>query len=328
MGLLIPAVGLCSFALVVSGTGALVNWLKERRVLDIPNQRSSHFVPTPRGGGLMVVPAVLVPVAFLSLQGAGPAAAGAMIALGLSLLVLSWIDDRRGLSFHLRLCVHLGVASLGLAAMGGERLVFQGLLPFWPDRVLAVLAWGWFINLYNFMDGIDGITGVETLAVAGGLLLLPGEHLVPAAIAGASLGFLAWNWHPARIFLGDSGSVPLGFLLGWLLLDLAMAGQWAPALILPAYYLADATLTLARRALRGEKIWQAHREHFYQKAVQAGASHAHVATIILAADIVLVVVAVALAPEAPGLGLAAAALVVGLLLGLLAHPLMIGFGRS
>ena len=101
-----------------------------------------------------------------------------------------------------------------------------------------------------------------------------------ALTAAAALGFLVWNWHPARVFLGDVGSVPLGFLVGWLLLELMARGAWAAAIILPSYYATDATLTLVRRLLRGEKIWQAHKEHFYQRAVQAGRSHAQVSAAV------------------------------------------------
>ncbi len=111
-------------------------------------------------------------------------------------------------------------------------------------------------------------------------------------LAAATLGFLVWNWAPAKLFLGDVGSVPLGYLLGWLLLDTAMNGEWAVALILPLYYLADATITLVKRAARGARLWQAHREHFYQRAVQGGASHSRVAAQVLACNAVLVVLAI------------------------------------
>jgi UDP-N-acetylmuramyl pentapeptide phosphotransferase/UDP-N-acetylglucosamine-1-phosphate transferase len=137
----------------------------------------------------------------------------------------------------------------------------------------------------------------------------------------AALGFLVWNWHPAKIFLGDSGSVPLGYLLGWLLLSAASHGHWAAALILPAYYLTDASITLVRRALRGERLWEAHRQHFYQKAVQGGAGHARVASLILLANAILVLLAwLSETHRLPALLGAAAA--VALLLTLLA-----GFGR-
>jgi UDP-N-acetylmuramyl pentapeptide phosphotransferase/UDP-N-acetylglucosamine-1-phosphate transferase len=157
----------------------------------------------------------------------------------------------------------------------------------------------WFVNLYNFMDGIDGITGVETVCVAGGVALTEGfsgsvgATILPLTLVAAALGFLRWNWHPARIFLGDVGSVPLGFLLGFLLLGLAAQGAWAPALILPLYYLVDATLTLGRRVLRGAPFWKAHREHFYQRALAPDGNHAAVTRLILIGNLILIPLAVA-----------------------------------
>jgi UDP-N-acetylmuramyl pentapeptide phosphotransferase/UDP-N-acetylglucosamine-1-phosphate transferase len=196
--------------------------------------------------------------------------------------------------------------------------VCQGLLPFWLDRAVAVLAWTWFINLYNFMDGIDGITGIETVCIAAGLAICGFALPQDLVLIAASLGFLLWNWHPARIFLGDSGSVPLGYLLGWLLLSLAGSGHPAAALILPAYYLADATLTLLRRASRLEPVWRAHRQHFYQRAVQGGASHAAVARLVLVGDLALMAAAL-LSERRPWTGLAMAALVTVLILTTLRH---------
>jgi len=128
-----------------------------------------------------------------------------------------------------------------------------------------------------------------------------------------ALGFLAWNWAPAKLFLGDVGSIPLGYLTGWLLLGMAGEGHWAPALILPLYYLVDATLTLLRRAARFEKIWHAHREHFYQRAVQAGLDHGGVVLRILGANLALIALAV-LGLEWSWVAVALAFLVVGLLL--------------
>ncbi len=167
---------------------------------------------------------------------------------------------------------------------------------------MAGLLWVWFINLFNFMDGIDGLAGVEAACIGFGIALVPVAAALPdvfgtfgIAIAAASLGFLIWNWHPAKIFLGDIGSVPLGFLLGWLLLWLAANGQWAAAVILPLYYLADATITLLRRGVRGEKVWQAHRQHFYQHAVRHGLDHDQVVRHVLFVDLVLVALAMAAA---------------------------------
>ena len=159
----------------------------------------------------------------------------------------------------------------------------------------------WFINLFNFMDGIDGIAGVEAVAVSAGCVLigilypaaivLPGFTLYALVIAAAAIGFLCWNWEPARVFLGDVGSVPMGYLLGVLLLVLAASGFWAAALILPAYYLADSGVTIVRRAIRGEKIWRPHASHYYQQAARRFGSHARVALAILYADAVLVALA-------------------------------------
>jgi UDP-N-acetylmuramyl pentapeptide phosphotransferase/UDP-N-acetylglucosamine-1-phosphate transferase len=180
----------------------------------------------------------------------------------------------------------------------------------------------WWINAFNFMDGIDGIAGTETAAIAGGVVLLtavgsgtdPSIVLLAAAVLGASLGFLRWNWAPARIFLGDVGSVPLGYLTGFLLIGLADAGRWKVALILPLYFLADATITIGRRLFRGDRIWQAHRQHFYQRAIRRGLGHATVTKRIAIANLVLVVCGWA-AENGGGLfALAAAVIVVSLLL--------------
>ncbi|MBC8269442.1 MAG: glycosyltransferase family 4 protein, partial [Rhodospirillaceae bacterium] len=206
------------------------------------------------------------------------------------LAALSWLDDLRGLPPLARLLAQIVAVAAILALRPESTPYFQELLPGVLDPVAAAILWVWFINLFNFMDGIDGITAIETLVIGLGLALLGSttSAILGLIIAGAALGFLKWNWHPAKIFLGDVGSVPLGFLLGWLLLDLSAAGHWAAALILPASYLADATITLIRRAIKGEKVWQAHRQHFYQQAVQRGLSHATVSCAVFGVGVVLV----------------------------------------
>ncbi|MEO5374416.1 MAG: glycosyltransferase family 4 protein [Alphaproteobacteria bacterium] len=333
-----------TFAVVLGlswvGTGAALKILARRAVLDHPNERSSHSRPTPRGGGVAVVASIL---AAWAATGGGDDTTTLVILIALGLGALSFVDDLRGLPPLPRFGTQLISVGAVLAALPDGALVFQGLLPLGLDRLAAALVWLWFINLYNFMDGIDGITGVETVCVAGGLAGIMalvgqgGEALVPHALAphalamaAAALGFLAWNWHPARIFMGDVGSVPLGFLLGWLLVQAAVAGLWVPALILPAYYLADASITLLRRLLRGEKVWQAHREHFYQKAVRAGWSHATVSSLILAANLGLVGLAGAAAVGAAGPvpALAGAAATVAALLAALTWGPRLGAGRA
>jgi UDP-N-acetylmuramyl pentapeptide phosphotransferase/UDP-N-acetylglucosamine-1-phosphate transferase len=232
----------------------------------------------------------------------GGAPLGGLGIGALLLMAVSWIDDRKGLPAAPRFAAHavVVVGFLALIRMGGAQ-VFP--LPAWADFALVALGWLWFVNLYNFMDGIDGITGVETASLGLGIALVAAlgaesgawtEQLVPPALVVAAVGaaFLLFNWHPARLFLGDSGSVPFGFVLGGLLIALAQHGQLAAALILPAYYVADATLTLTRRALNGEKVWQAHRKHFYQRAVQGGKRHDQVALAVAAGNVLLIACAV------------------------------------
>jgi len=315
-----------SLVLVASfaGTGLILRFLRDRAILDHPNERSSHAAPTPKGAGLAIVP--IVAAAWLGAGWAAPAAhVGLVAGAALALAALSWLDDLKGLGPLVRLLGHAVAVAAVLTVASPPAPVFAGLLPGWLDRVAAGLLWLWFINLFNFMDGIDGIAGVETAAIGIGIVLVAAiAGLSPAflvhglALACAALGFLRWNWYPAKIFLGDVGSVPLGFLLGWLLIGMAAAGQWAAALILPFYYLADATITLLRRGLRGERVWQAHREHFYQRAVGRGLGHAQVVRHVLWVDAVLVALAVIAAAGHAAAALIGAAVLVSWLLFFLA----------
>lgn len=288
-------------------TAAVLRQLRRRAILDMPNHRSSHAVPTPRGGGLGVIAALLSAWTALTAWGgiAGVLSMTEALTLGLVIALagllagLSWIDDLHSLSARLRLGVQAGCVVLVLALLPADLTITQGLLPLWADRVAAALVWLWFINLYNFLDGIDGLAGSETACLGLGLALLAVLGAAPAGtgpfalvVAGAGAGFLALNWQPARVFLGDVGSIALGFVLGWLLLLLAVSGAWAAALILPAYYWADATWTLLCRIRRRARIWQAHREHAYQRAVQNGMSHAAAVRRILALNLGLAALAV------------------------------------
>lgn len=272
-----------ALAMTILGVRAALGYLRRRQIMDLPNERSSHTLPTPRGGGLATTPVL----AALMLAQTWPLpllAGGALV-----LFAISWIDDRRGLPALPRFSAHAVVVAVTLALMPAEISAFAGALPLWADRMLCGLGWLWFVNLYNFMDGIDGITGIETLCIGIGIALLA-PSLAPAALiaAAVALGFLFFNWHPAKLFLGDAGSVPFGYVLGGLLLVLAAQGQLAAALILPGYYLADATITISRRALRGEKVWQAHRSHFYQRAIQGGKRHDQVGLAIATANVALI----------------------------------------
>jgi UDP-N-acetylmuramyl pentapeptide phosphotransferase/UDP-N-acetylglucosamine-1-phosphate transferase len=294
--LLPAAVAIATCLLCWIATGALIPILRRRDVLDHPNARSSHRVPTPRGGGIAVTGAVLL--AWLSLYRTGSVTAGLLsVSLGAGVLAaVSWVDDLHGLSPGIRLLVQLIAVTIGILTLPEAHNRLEAWLG--PTLYLVGLGalWIWWINLFNFMDGIDGLATSEAAAVGGGLLLFatigvgkdPAAALCAAGLFGAAIGFLWWNWSPARIFLGDVGSVPLGYLSGFLLLGLAARGHWTIALILPLYFLADATITLLGRLMRGERIWQAHRQHFYQQAVRDGLGHSAVVKRVIVADSLLI----------------------------------------
>ena len=277
-------------------TGAIIPILRRRDMLDYPNERSSHFDPTPRGGGIAVTISILL--AWIALHKVGLVASSFVsIALGTSLLALvSWIDDLRGLSPGMRLVAQGAAVTIGILVLPSTRSALEAWLGSTLFFVATGLVWVWWINLFNFMDGIDGLAVSEAAAICSGLLLFalvgdgadPAAALLAAGIIGAALGFLVWNWSPARIFLGDVGSVPLGYLSGFLLLDLASRGRWKIALILPLYFLADATITLLRRLLAGERVWEPHRQHFYQQAVRNGLPHSAVVKRVIAANLLLI----------------------------------------
>ena len=288
---------LATLTLSLLATGHVLQRLKRGAVLDRPNERSLHAAPTPRGGGIGILAALLPAWLIIVLLGYSDAAPLVAASCALVLALVSWRDDLGGLSPALRFAIQAVAVAIGMIFLPGAGTVFQDLLPPGLDRIASGLIWLWFVNAFNFMDGIDGIAGTEAAAIGLGVALLTLTHLeivglgngmFGAATVGAALGFLRWNWQPAKLFMGDVGSVALGYLLGWLLLALAAAGAWAPALILPLYFLADASWTLLRRLAHGEKIWRPHRQHFYQRAAQAGRSHQAVVLRVLAADLVLV----------------------------------------
>ena len=311
------------------GTWRLIHALERGGVLDLPNQRSSHAVPTPRGGGIAVVGAVLL--AWIAVLGmAGALRQGSVVLLAaLGLALMSWRDDRAGLPVAVRFAGHALAVAAALWSMPQAGALFDPWLPAWIGSAALALAWLWFVNLFNFMDGIDGMAGGEALSLGLGIAVvasiagagpaLDAMGALGATVAAASLGFLVWNWHPARIFLGDVGSVPLGFLLGYLLLRLAEAGQWQAALILPLYFLADATITLGLRLGRGERVWRAHRDHFYQRAVAGGMSHARVAALALGCNAALIGCAALAAVGLGWAGLAGAAAAVAVTLWIMAR---------
>jgi Fuc2NAc and GlcNAc transferase len=267
----------------------LTGWARQaalsRGVLDVPNTRSSHTRPTARGGGLAIVIVVLASTVLLWAMGLldtqallGSAAGGLMIA------TVGYVDDVRGLSARYRFVVHLAAAAL-LAVTTLRAADTQPLLAGIPymavTAVLLMAGTVWSINLFNFMDGIDGIAASQSLFVAGASVLLAGTasqtpwEMLSLTTAAASLGFLLWNWPPAKIFMGDVGSGFLGFWLAAAALGLHVEGTlgiWT-SITLGAMFFADATATLVRRVLRGERWYEAHRSHAYQILSRRWQSH-------------------------------------------------------
>ena len=249
-----------------------------RHALANPNARSSHRIPTPQGAGIGVIAATLiVAAAVIVFSGAKDASIPiALFGATMFIAAVGLADDVRFIPVLPRLVLQgLAVAAVIFAAPDDLRIV--PACPLWIERVLTLLAGLWFVNLVNFMDGLDLMTVAEAVPISAAVVLLgwldgaaTSTTIVAAALCGAMLGFAPFNRPVARIFLGDVGSLPIGLLLGWLLLQLAWHQQFAAALLLPLYYLSDATATLLRRLVRREPFWAAHRTHYYQRATDNG----------------------------------------------------------
>ncbi|WP_375304853.1 glycosyltransferase family 4 protein [Bradyrhizobium sp. A11] len=280
---------------------ALVTWtsrpLLQRYALARPNARSSHRIPTPQGAGIAVIAATLI-VASLWGASANVAIPPALVAATVVIALVGFADDIVSLPVLVRLVLQAAcVGAVVFTAPEAARIV--PALPLPLERALIVLAGVWFVNLVNFMDGLDLMTVAEVVPVTAALLLLGwlGDLSWPAvliatALGGAMLGFAPFNRPVAKVFLGDVGSLPIGLLLGWCLLELAWHGQPAAALLLPAYYLADSTITLFRRIIRREPFWSAHRTHFYQRATDNGFTVPQVIGEVFALNLVLAMLAI------------------------------------
>jgi UDP-N-acetylmuramyl pentapeptide phosphotransferase/UDP-N-acetylglucosamine-1-phosphate transferase len=326
----VPSLLALAIAALIS---AVITWtsrpLLQRYALARPNARSSHRIPTPQGAGIAVISATLI-VAAAWATFANVAIPPPLVVATIVIALVGFADDILSLPVLVRLVLQAAcVGAIVFTAPETARIV--PAVPLALEHGLILLAGIWFVNLVNFMDGLDLMTVAEVVPVTAALLLLGwlGElswpaALIATALCGAMLGFAPFNKPVAKVFLGDVGSLPIGLLLGWCLLELAWHGQPAAALLLPAYYLVDATITLFRRIARREQFWSAHRSHFYQRATDNGFSVPWVIGEVFALNLVLALLAIvtvrAGAMSVTWLALLAGAIAIGFVLRRFARP--------
>lgn len=313
--------------IAVGATWLVRHYALRNSLLDVPNERSSHTRPTPRGGGIGIIAGLIIGLCIaFALSWADGRLVVALLAGCVLVGGIGLVDDHRHVPARVRASVHFIAAIIALVLVGGLPSLRFGT----AELALGVTGWTlgvlgivWSINLYNFMDGIDGIAGAETIMVCGAgalLALLTGAttiSIASALVAASAVGFLVWNWPPARIFMGDVGSGLLGYCIA--VIAIASENTGGPALVvwlvLGAVFFFDATVTLVRRVLRGEKWFEAHRRHAYQRAVQAGWSHATVTGTVIVLNVVLVTAAFGIvlgSPWAPMFLFGAAALILAI----------------
>jgi UDP-N-acetylmuramyl pentapeptide phosphotransferase/UDP-N-acetylglucosamine-1-phosphate transferase len=268
-----------------------------RHALAKPNARSSHRVPTPQGAGIAVIAATMavaaVVIAYLDIE-----IPTALFGATLLMATAGFADDVKPIPILPRLALQVVAVGTVLFTTSHDLRIVP-VCPLWIERSLLVLAGLWFVNLVNFMDGLDWMTVAEVVPITGAMIVLGsfGRFPVPATIVAAALcgaiaGFAPFNRPVAKVFLGDVGSLPIGLLLGWSLLELVYHGQLTAALLLPLYYLSDATVTLLRRLAKREPFWTAHRSHFYQRATDNGFTVLRVVSEVFALNVGLSVLAI------------------------------------
>jgi UDP-N-acetylmuramyl pentapeptide phosphotransferase/UDP-N-acetylglucosamine-1-phosphate transferase len=289
-----------SFLAAAAICAGLLLWLRPwlaRYALARPNARSSHKVPTPQGGGIAVVAATTIVVVaaeiFFANQLGDQWRLSIVFASTIGLALVGVTDDLRPLDAIPRLALQIAAVAAIIATFPADMRIVPSI-PWWLDRAVMLVGGIWLVNLVNFMDGIDWMTVAEIVPTTAALglfglmgLLPPEATLVALALCGAMVGFAPFNRPVAQLFLGDVGSLPIGLLLGWLLAVLAGGGHLAAAVLLPLYYLADATITLMRRLVNGEQIMQAHRSHFYQRALDVGLAVNQVVARVFALNLAL-----------------------------------------
>lgn len=291
--------GLATLVAAAVMTGVVRRMALNSGLLDVPNQRSSHTVATPRGGGLAIVVAAALALVGLAVTGSLPARiVVALLGGGGLVALIGFVDDRRGVSASVRLALHFAAAVWALVWLGGLPPIRIGGAIYelaWGGYVLGAFGIVWSLNLFNFMDGIDGIAASEAvfITVSGAVLAVlqgaPGPGTTAAIVFGAAcLGFLLWNWPPARIFMGDVGSGFIGFFIAVLALIEAQENPvgllaW---LVLGGVFFVDATVTFIRRLARGERFYEAHRSHAYQWLARGWGSHRRVTASVALVNVI------------------------------------------
>jgi UDP-N-acetylmuramyl pentapeptide phosphotransferase/UDP-N-acetylglucosamine-1-phosphate transferase len=291
------AIGLAAVA------SACIIWLIRplllQHTLARPIARSSHRVPTPQGAGIAVIAATLAVAGAIIAAEMELKIPAAVFTATLFLAVVGLIDDIKSIPVLPRLTLQAVAVAIVLATAASDLRIVAGW-PLWLEYGVILLAGLWFVNLVNFMDGLDWMTVAEVVPITGTVVVLgflgilpPSTAIIAAALCGATAGFAPFNRPVAKIFLGDVGSLPIGLLLGWCLLQLAYHQQLAAAVLLPLYYLFDATVTLIRRLANREPFWEAHRSHFYQRATDNGFTVLRVVSEVFVLNVGLSVLAVA-----------------------------------
>ena len=289
MSIILSLILITSFA----GTFLILKIAVRKNILDIPNIRSSHTQPTPRGGGLAIVISWYIGLAALRYIGMIESDLFFALLSGAVLATISFLDDLFDIKPGLRILFQIVTVMSGLFFIGGFKVIYlSGTILNYPVILtfLAILGGIWFINLFNFLDGIDAYASTETLLVALGMLLVLNNPVLLILIF-AVMGFLFWNWPKAKIFMGDIGSTQLGYIL--LILAIYFNNQFKfnflGWLILTSLFWVDATLTLFKRWRNKENLSQAHRKHYYQRIVQYGFSHRKTVIISILINIVFVI---------------------------------------
>lgn len=290
------------FGILISSFILILSYIEIARYFNIicmPSERRNHDIPTPRGGGIVVIPCIAF-FTFLYLKfihsDVNSENVKNIMFISLFLCFIFFLDDVKNIRRSIRFFSQIIAACLGFYVCGEKAIIFD-ILPYWLNGIIVVFGWVWFMNLYNFMDGIDGMTSSNTIFFSLSIIFI-GYFVqdysyteftsIASVIAFAMFPFLVLNWHPAKIHIGDSGSISLGFIIGYIFLCTSHYVGLVIPTIIPSYYLFDSTLTLLRRLIKKENILEPHSKHFFQLAKRSGISPKKICLMIFFINITIV----------------------------------------